>query len=292
MGLLAAAGAWMAMSAGRTWDRSWLVSAVTARGFLIHAAIVLAGAAAVVVLLVALAKAARRRARRPAGESGVAILEFALVLPWVLFLVLMMAQSALLMVGHMSVSYAAFCAARSAVVYVPANREAESNEPPNELDDDPDYSTKMAAIKEAAVWALLPVSSGHRALPSGDYGTVADGLEGLFAQYQMDAPRWMIDLVGRKIGYARDYTTITLEPPENGLEYDQAEDLHVLVQHTFYLSIPYASAVYARLAPAGVELSFGTQDYHQWGMEISASCRLTNEGVRDTVEMDEFPVDE
>ena len=56
-----------------------------------------------------------RLCRALAAEGGTATLEFCMVIPIVLFLILLLVQSTLLMVGNQFVHYAAFAATRSAV---------------------------------------------------------------------------------------------------------------------------------------------------------------------------------
>ena len=289
--LLAAALVWMVAS-GASWRREWVVPAVTSRGFIIHAAIVVFGAGVLMVLLCWLAKAVAARGKRLEvdGESGVAILEFVMVLPIALFLVLLMAQSALLLVGHMTVHYASYCAARSAIVYAPLDLTDESDEPHNVVDTDDyhDYTIKHEAIRRAAIWAVLPVSSSSRRLAAGDSATLEEGLREMFAAYDQDVPEWMLRLLERKLTYAEDYTKAWLSSPADGSDtYAEDEVLAVHVTHTFYLSIPYAGRLYAAVDQLnGTELDFGAGEY---GMEITATCRLTNEGVRDVIELEDFP---
>ena len=65
------------------------------------------------------------------------------------------------------------------------------------------------------------------------------------------------------------------------------EDIHVTVQHTLYLLIPYAAAIFGSF-PGGVELSFGQGEY---GTVVNATCTLPNEGVQDYVDIEMFPED-
>ena len=278
-----------------SWRREWVIPAVTSRGFIIHATIVVVGAGLLVVLLCWLARAAKSRTHRLQldGESGVAILEFVMVMPIGLFMVLMMAQSALLLVGHMTVHYASFCAARSAIVYVPLDLTEDSDEPPNVLDmaDYHDYSIKHDAIRRAAIWAVVPVSSSSRYLEVEDIAILQDGLREMFGFYGEEVPDWMFRLLERKFTYADQYTETWLEYPEDGEEsFGEGEVLRANVRHTFYLSIPYAGRLYALIDRFhGTELGFGSGEY---GIVITASCRLTNEGVRDMIELEDFPYDD
>ena len=108
-----------------------MASALRSRGFVTHAIITVAAVALLATICGILVHVGRlvRRARTAgarSGQDGVAMIEFALVLPVALILVLFMAQSALLMVGHLCVHYSAYCAARAAIVYVPLGRRSSS----------------------------------------------------------------------------------------------------------------------------------------------------------------------
>ena len=86
------------------------------------------------------------------GQDGAAIVEFVMVLPILLMIVLVMVQSSLLMAGNLCVHYSAYCAARGAIVYVPF--DSPPTEPPNAVLGSSIDSYKRMRIKQAAVWAL------------------------------------------------------------------------------------------------------------------------------------------
>jgi hypothetical protein len=263
----------------------WLWAAVTSRGFLTWTLVTFLAATALVLLGGLLWRAGAQRPVRPGGQEGQAILEFVMVLPIGLMLVLVMVQSSLLMVGHICVHYAAYCAARSAVVSVPA--DLSPTEPPNFVTDDPTASGKMRRVHLAAVWAVLPISCSSPDTPEGDAGTVVRGLENLFSGYGKETPSWVRDHLGRKLQYAEDHTQVSLSPPEEGDTYKAHEDIVVTVRHTFYMAVPYAGKLFAVLSSDdGVELAFAPGEY---GMQMTTTCRLTNEGVQDWVEAEKFP---
>ncbi len=223
---------------------------------------------------------ASRRRPGPGAQSGVAILELAMVLPFALMLVLVMTQCMFLMTGNLSVHYAAYCAARSAVVAVPMNIFPQ--EPPNEVLHGSD-SPKMRMITDAAVWAVMPVSSSSDKLPGGEDAVLSQGLEQLFNRYDKPTPKWARTHMGKKLAYAQDYTRVTLAPPQDGrAKYSKNEDLKVTVRHTLYMSVPYANRIFAVIG-GGEELKFGAGEY---GVEIVARCRLPNEGAQDYVDVE------
>jgi len=286
--LAAAGGAALLFCSAAAWGPPWLAAAVRSRLFRLAGGVFLVCLAGLVPLGLVLRRAgAARRARsggRPAAQDGAAIVEFALVLPIATMLVLVMIQSTLLMAGDLCVHYAAYCAARSAIVTVPD--DLAPTEPPNVVVD-PAASRKMRRIQLAAVWAVLPVSSSSPNVPLEDADILTRGLEDFFAAYGREAPGWVDGQLHRRLSYAEAYTGVSLAPPANGLAYGDHEDLRVTVRHVYYLSIPYASWVFGRLDEANaVELDFGDGER---GLEITAACTLTNEGVQDYVEAERFP---
>ena len=285
--LLAAAlpVAFMARSTGRG---PWLADAMKSPLSIGCMVIVLCCAAALAGLACALWRAgAACRAAGRRRQEGAAILEFALALPIALMLVLVMIQSSLLMGANLCVHHAAYCAARSAVVQIPAGGGESLFEPANVVVDE--YASgKYSRIRTAAVLALLPISCGSSDIPAGDAGPLIDGLQEFFARYRSPAPPWLTAQLARRMYYADepDNTVVQVHPWPLDRPYGESEDIEVRVHHTFYLSVPYAGSLFARLdGRDGVELPLGDGEY---GMRIHASCTLTNEGVRDYVD-EELP---
>ena len=223
-----------------------------------------------------------RNPKSERAQEGAVTVEFALVLPIALMIFLIMTQSALLMGGSLCVNYAAFCAARSAIVQVPRNLGVE--EPPNVVGD-PASSAKMQSVKSAAVWALLPVSCSSPDAPGVDAGNLQAGLSSVLASFGSSAPAWARDRLSQRLGYARQHTEVDLAPPRNGPRYDANEDLKVTLRHDFYLSVPYAARIFSQAAD-GVRLEFGSGEF---ATVIRVDCTLTNEGEQDWVDVEHFP---
>jgi hypothetical protein len=59
----------------------------------------------------------------------------------------------------------------------------------------------------------------------------------------------------------------------------------VKVEHTLYMSVPYANWLFSKLDDDGVELRFGEGEY---GMIIRATCYMPNEGQQDYVDVEVF----
>ena len=267
--------------------RHWALSALASPLMLTCALVLLASGTLFAVLAAVLWRAGRSWRGRPRGQEGAAMIEFALALPIMLLLSLLMAQTALLMVGNLCVHYAAFCAARSAIVNVP--KDFGDSEPRNYVQNGSDPLGKLQRIKMAAAWALMPVSCGSRDLQPSDV-VLPEGLSRFFSVQGLSPPGWIDERLARKFGYALTHSEVTLRPPHvDGNDeddyYDEAEDLQVTVTHILYLPIPGAAKIFAAF-PGGVKLSFGRGEY---GTEVSASCTLPNEGVQDYVDVEHFP---
>jgi hypothetical protein len=236
-----------------------------------------------------LAGEAQRR-KGISAQGGAVIVEFAMVLPFVLMFTMIMVQSMLMMAGYMCVHYAAFCAARAAVVQVPVSI-AGSAEVPNFLDLG-GASVKLARIKSAAVWPLIPISCGSDDYPaSQECSDLQSGLTSYYGSYGQGIPAWINTQLPRRFSYATQYTSVTPLNPITGEKfpdpfhtYAEHEDILVSVQYTFYLSFPFMAKIFKTIGH-GVDLEFGQGNY---GLPIQASCRLPNEGVQDFVEEEKF----
>lgn len=290
--LVCGLGIWLVHATGQRWIRPlWLADCLTGRLFLIVGLALVVSTALLTVVLGVMWQAGRTNCARPGAQDGTAMLEFALALPVALALVLIMAQSALLMVGNICVHYASYCAARSAIVNVPMRLGPFDS--PTEAENviiggGPGASEKLRRIHMAAVWAVLPMSCSSTDVPEALEAPVLQaGVDDYFTRYGGTTPYWARTLLGRKLSYAMSHTTVELEPPANGQSYTAREDLQVLVRHEFYMAIPYANKLFAALGDNdNIRLPFG-QD--EWAMVMYARCRLTNEGEQTYVEKEVFP---
>jgi hypothetical protein len=282
--MVIASGGWVVFTHPHA---SWLGAAVTSRLFALCGLITLGCIVGLSVIGGMLWRAGTAARRRRSGQDGAVVLEFTLLLPVALMFVLLMAQASMLMGGNLCVHYAAYCAARSAIVYIPDN--ANASEPQNVMLA-PGASAKYQKIKMAAVWAVMPVSTESPDYPgSEDSTTLRSGLEKFFTNYKMPRPGWVDARLSRKLAYADEYTILQVDPPRNGDKYDANENVRVRLTHTMYLAVPYANRVLASLdSQDGRVLNFGTANY---GMNIHAGCTLTNAGRQDYVEPEQFPQD-
>jgi hypothetical protein len=270
----------------------WLVQAAASRLFIACAAVLLVCAVLLAVVARMLWHAGRPYRAAGRGQQGVAIIEFALALPFLLMLGLLMAQASLLMVGNVCVHYSAFCATRTAIVVIPQDYGAA--EPRNLLLDSQDATSKKYRVKLSAITALLPVScDSQEIIAAGQGGDVyVNGVKSFLSFQGVEQPAWVDQRLSRKMAYAAGHTAVKVDPPlpqndeKNGF-FQENEDVHVTVSHTFYLAVPTAARIFG-LFPGGVELGFGKNEY---GTEIVASYTLPNEGVQDYVDIETFPQD-
>lgn len=299
----------MLFTAGRAFSNSAFIGAMVSGQFRMFLTVACASAVGLAVLSAVLVRAGRGQ-KKLARQDGTAILEFAMVLPIMLILALLMIQSSLLMGSYLCVNYAAFCSARSAAVYVPANlsgyydyeRLADDVEGPNNINVyQPSRSVKMDHIRSAAIWAVMPVSNGSYDDESASRAEVLiEGLDEFFRLNSQAPPRWAGEYLGRKLAYAERYTHVTLTD-DNGenialqaggsgfYRYQEHEDIHVTVAHNLYLSVPYAGWLLWQLDGADDEGNLGNGRY---ALPVRVSSTLPNEGVGDTIDTEVFPSDD
>jgi hypothetical protein len=281
---------WLIAASASTWWSSALRSPLG-----IACGAVMAGSA---LLLQATLTALWRLCPRPprplvADRRGMAVLEFALLFPVALAVVLLMVQTAMLMAGNLMVHYSAFAATRAAVVCVPMDLTA-AGEPPNVVLRDNNNSAKLAWIRRAAVLAVAPACAGGPV----DHAVSANGIwqQRLAAFFSgQGSPSWLsrrsMDLM---VAYADAHTQVSLAAPagippadgddgrldgvfDNGSSvtpYGPVEDLSVTVRHELILPVPYANRLFGhRLAgwPG------------QWAVQIAATYTLVNQGRYDNI---------
>lgn len=275
---------------------AWLWAPPYLREALHDSRLILAGAVALSCLLLLallgramlLAAAHARKAHRT-GQEGQAILEFALVMPILLMIVLVMIQVSLLMGGLVNLHYSAYCAARAGVVAVPLQTNSEAQNQMGDFQADawvPNSDEKIQRVFTAAVWALIPYSCGSKDVAEAPDGAALEGqLSQVFGDYGAAVPSWVNDYLGRKLAYARDHTRVRVQVPQPvGSEaFRPGEDIHVTVTHDLFLGVPYANAIFSAIN-GGKSLGAGN-----YAVEIAVESRLSNEGVQDFIDIEEFP---
>lgn len=192
-------------------------------------------------------KAVFARRRLALGESGQAMTEVAVSFPVLLITTLILMQLALLYQAKNVVTYAAFAATRSAVVWIPAEADGEGKHSMN-VDGGPKYDK----VHQAAALACVPISP--RA------SVVLDGMP--FLGDLLNAAMPAFDILGSALGLPGNHISNGLERyafstfatqvtfyqgTEDGLEevsddaswaYPAGPDVGVRVTHRYYLPIP------------------------------------------------------
>ena len=281
--------------------QGWLQQALTSKLMLMCAGIFLVSLFILAVLLRASIRLHRGRQRgaspsqaAPANAvsaplatdtSGTTTVEFALVFPILLMLSLLMVQAMFLMAGNMYVHYAAYQAARRAIVEIPQDYTTSGDYPANEYSNSRG-SLKHDRIHRAAYLALLPVAGRS---PSGGgagaAGNVVDALSSHYSTYGATAPNWIDRMLARKVQYAADHTEIevletnvhpdddvTFDPlPEQPYRFGLRDVVTVRLKHELNLGVPFASRFFAD----GEHGDGGTGRY----TVVVADASLTNEGV-------------
>lgn len=181
------------------------------------------------------------------GEGGQGMTEFAIVFPVVFILVLVFIQAFLLLATRHMVNYAAFCAARSAIVFYPENGKDEAEK----------------KAKRAAEIALIAVS------PMKTFGA-ADP----FIQPVEDVVE---DLSGQNFNLARRYSmaksNVEVKLTINGDEKDPHVDITVDVTYYSVMGIPIANTMFYEMGSKYCEKRDGLLVF-----TLKASCTLPAAG--------------
>jgi Flp pilus assembly protein TadG len=158
-------------------------------------------------------------------EQGQSLLEFVISFPIVLFLVLAIMQFALMWNAKQVVNYAAFCAARSYIVYG--------------IEGKASLAAKIATIPVSAkASGMLPSVSGINLaslIPSGVIGEVAYAADKFAYSYLATSIR-LFDRDGRALS-------------ETGVNPERGDDITVEVTHKFRLIFPIINRLIGKTFP-------------------------------------------
>ena len=201
------------------------------------------------------------RGRRPAlGEAGQAMTEVAVSFPILLITTLILMQLALMFQARNVVTYAAFSAARAAIVWIPARVPLDENLPVTEASHElnMDGGKKVEKIQQAAAMACVPISPKASTVLGGvpfigdliAASSVAfTSLVSVFALPSSYAENGL-----QRYAYSTFATEVTVyKATENGFIEQQGQsvwdyprdpaDVGVRVRHRFYLSIPVVNRI-------------------------------------------------
>lgn len=183
-------------------------------------------------------------------ESGSSAVEFVLVLPALAVLLLMILQIALLVQAKFVVNYAAFCAARSAIVVIPD--DFSSGRPPERRNQigNPETSEKVEIIHRAAALPLTAISPlpgfivtrGVPFLPSVEL--IVD----LGKLLPFDVSPSIMGQVMQRAPYAyhpKNTAVKVLTPQGAGAgQFKEHDWVTVRVEYRYYLAVPFAKKLF------------------------------------------------
>ena len=201
------------------------------------------------------------RGRRPAlGEAGQAMTEVAVSFPILLITTLILMQLALMFQARNVVTYAAFSAARAAIVWIPARVPLDENQPVTEErhEINTDGGEKLEKIRQAAAMACIPISPKASTVLGGvpfigdliaSSSVAFTSLISIFA-----LPSNYADNALQRYAYSTFATQVTLyKATETGFVQQEGQsvwsyprdpsDVAVRVRHRFYLSIPVVNRI-------------------------------------------------
>lgn len=185
------------------------------------------------------------------AESGSSAVEFVLVIPPLAVLLLMILQIALIVQAKFVVNYAAFCAARSAIVVIPDNVAANRIVETRNHIGNPDTSEKVETIHRAAALPLSAISplAGFSLETGLPVLTNPDATVQLLKLIPFDvgSPSMVWQMMQRA-PYAYDHENtvvkvLTLEGKEGGSFRDH-DWVTVKVTYRYYLAVPFAKKLF------------------------------------------------
>jgi hypothetical protein len=210
--------------------------------------------------------------RAGAPQGGTAVIEFAMLFPIALMVLLIIVQLALLMQGNLMINYGAYAATRSAVVQVPQDLQY-LGEARNFLDP---RGAKIERIRRAVVLAVTPISG--RVTPSAEALAIQADLRGLYARAGEQPRAGLGQAFAQKFTYADQHTFVDADevgPPQGtNDEFTPSQPVRVVIRHDLELGVPFARAIFA-------DGSFRDADGNtHYTTTVEAYYQLTNEGPR------------
>ncbi len=201
------------------------------------------------------------RGRRPAlGETGQAMTEVAISFPILLITTLILMQLALMFQARNVVSYAAFSAARAAIVWIPARVPLDDNQPVTEEANsiNMDGGEKLQKIQQAASMACIPISPKASNVLGGA-PIIGDMIANTAAAFTslvavLGLPSSYADNALQRYAYSSFATEVVLykatetgfieQSGQSSWEYpENPSDVAVRVRHRFYLAIPVVNRI-------------------------------------------------
>lgn len=213
-----------------------------------------------------------------ASEAGVSALEFTLLLPFLLTLLLTILQVALIVQAKFVVNYAAYCAARSAIVSIPGgirSTKTRKQDAHNQIAINDESAPKMRIIHRAAALPLTSISpllGGAVAAGTAINPSLPGPLARVAAFFSAGAKSASDELVQRAhYAYDNANTKIEIIPRNNaqrGGRFGDHDPVTVRVTYRYYLTVPIAGRILGKAYPGG------SGRY----VEIAEQYTLLNEG--------------
>jgi Flp pilus assembly protein TadG len=238
---------------------------------------------------------------------GSAMMEFALVLPVILFFALLLAQATVVLGANLHVHYAAFAAARCAIVQIPCDYSTTTGEGVNTIVNSAasaaGVGSKLELIRRAAVYALVSVSGPDNA--EGRDGVIssapyAQALASLYTSYGQTAPSWVNNVIPGRVRYADANTNVALVnvatvngaviltpladqdgKPDGSIQiYGPVDPVAVQVTHKLNLALPYVNKLIFMGVGGGQQAAMvNGKQYSLTYCTLTAQSMLTNQGV-------------
>ncbi len=256
-------------------------------------ALALYGRRLMIVMAQARTAQARRRPESAASDqSGASAVEMTLLLPLLLALLLTILQVALIVQAKFVVNYAAFCAARSAIVAIPSKAQGSGGvEERNRLNLRSDNSPKMAMIRRAAALpcvAISPVWStgvmlATLAPPKPEVVVPMEELALLFpASREGDnVSRQLVARAHYAFNTANTRVEIFGEGGDQSGSFGEQALVRTRVTFRYYLTVPFANRLFGT-SYYGIKFLNGFGLLNQSGLyaPITEEYTLVNEGER------------
>jgi hypothetical protein len=239
----------------------------------------LLAAAALTLVLARLVSALRDGgAARGGPERGASAVEFILVFPFLLILILTILQIALVVQAKFVVNYAAFAAARSAIVTIPARVSSRRMmEDHNVINSTNPESPKLKIIRRSAALPCVGISprwSPGLVLRTGGAATETSALAPLL-NLALFVPRaGYVAQVELRAPYAYDPENTRVEVTPSHRVFGDHEEVTVKVIHRYYLTVPFADRLLGRDFLGGGWFRLNSARY----LEIAERYTLLNEG--------------
>ncbi len=276
-----------------THEAAWLWQALTSEVSVRHLIWIFVLALLLVMTLGSLTRLApqRRNLKKLLGnDDGTAMMEFALVLPFLLFMMLLLAQVTLISAGNVQVHYAGYAATRTAVTQIPQDHSARSGSAANVITA-AESDAKYDMIHRAGALACVPIS-GRATGGSVNTEAYLQGLRDYFASLNRAAEPWVAEPLKDRVRYAFNHTfisvgttringdgTVSFVALSDGESHTFAprEPMTVRLQHELDLAVPYVRAFFAD----------GSHESGRFAIVV-AQYTLINEG--DPTELPEEPI--